>query len=407
MEHLNTNSKIYNIGYDLEDNISYGIGTIYYKNGKKKYEGYFINDLLNNEGIEYYDNGNIKCKGFFKNGLLNGYGVEYYENNNIKYEGYFKNGVLNGYAIEYYDFGNKKYEGYFKNGLLNGDGIEYYIHGDKKYEGNFENGLPHEYCIEYYDKYIYHLNNIDTDSFIKHAIYLSKNKLNNIICYKGTFEKGKYHGYGIIYNDIDEKIINNKRNLNIELGDIDGFYNYIGEFKNGYKNGYGTLFLESTIYKGNFEKNMPNGIGTIYYINGNIYIEGGIYKYGYINDKINVYYKNGYIKYQGETMGKYLDYCCNGYGKLYNIYGNIIYDGEWKNNKYHGTGTKYEENGYIYFSNWKHGEKNGFVICYNEKGHICYKGKWINNNTCHIYELFDKENEEWKENNISYINLSN
>ena len=41
---------------------------------------------------------------------------------------------------------------------------------------------------------------------------------------------------------------------------------------------------------------------------------------------------------------------------MYNINGNILYEGEWKNGKYHGKGTMYNNNGSIlYEGEWENG----------------------------------------------------
>ena len=59
-----------------------------YKNGKIKYEGYFINDKYEGYGIRIYEN-NEYYIGEYLNGLRHGKGTEYYKNGKIKYEGDF------------------------------------------------------------------------------------------------------------------------------------------------------------------------------------------------------------------------------------------------------------------------------------------------------------------------------
>jgi hypothetical protein len=47
-----------------------------------------------------------------------------------------------------------------------------------------------------------------------------------------------------------------------------------------------------------------------------------------------LYYNNNTLKYEGELIGGEP----NGWGKSYNYDGDVVYEGEWKNGKYHGLG---------------------------------------------------------------------
>ena len=78
----------------IEDDKKYIKGKLYYglfgKFGNIKYDGEFVNDKYEGNGIYYYENGEYYI-GEFKNGLRNCKGKEYYKNGNIKYDGEFVN----------------------------------------------------------------------------------------------------------------------------------------------------------------------------------------------------------------------------------------------------------------------------------------------------------------------------
>ena len=69
--------------------------------------------------------------------------------------------------------------------------------------------------------------------------------------YSGYFVNGQINGHGeIIYNYLDK------------LGD-----KYIGNFKEGVPDGYGTYyFMSNNIYKGEFKKGKPDGKGKYFYL---------------------------------------------------------------------------------------------------------------------------------------------
>ena len=75
-----------------------GKGIIYYKNGKIKYDGEFINDKLEGKGKYISENGDYYI-GEFKKGLKHGKGTIYYKNISTKYDGEFINDELKGKRI--------------------------------------------------------------------------------------------------------------------------------------------------------------------------------------------------------------------------------------------------------------------------------------------------------------------
>ena len=70
----------------------FGEGRDFYKNGKLKYEGYFINDVYEGDGKYFYENGDVYI-GQFKNGKANGDGC-IVRNGIILNKGEYKNGLF-------------------------------------------------------------------------------------------------------------------------------------------------------------------------------------------------------------------------------------------------------------------------------------------------------------------------
>ena len=79
-----------------------GKGTIFYKNGKVKYQGIFVNDKI--EKGEYYIEDGKVYSGTFKNWMKHGKGIIYNEHN-ILYEGTFVNNKYDGDGEELLDDG--------------------------------------------------------------------------------------------------------------------------------------------------------------------------------------------------------------------------------------------------------------------------------------------------------------
>lgn len=155
--------------------------------------------------------------------------------------------------------------------------------------------------------------------------------------YSGNVLNEVPHGYGV-YETNNIKYIGYFKNglfdLYGTLIDKTRHFKYIGSFKDGNKDGYGKIifddgkyfegmfidnlatgigymeYSDGEIYVGEFKNNLANGLGTVYYTNGNIYtgefendkengfgvmMEAGNNSYG-----IKVEYKNGYTLIHGQ-----------------------------------------------------------------------------------------------------------
>ena len=89
----------------INQTIKYSKGKEYYKNGKLKYEGDFVNDVYEGDGKYFYENDDVYI-GQFKNGKPNGDGC-FIRNGSLLYEGKFQNGI---YISSKYEEENTKKE---------------------------------------------------------------------------------------------------------------------------------------------------------------------------------------------------------------------------------------------------------------------------------------------------------
>ena len=156
---------------------------------------------------------------------------------------------------------------------------------------------------------------------------------------------------------------------------------YTGELLNGFRHGYGKFESpkEEISYEGNWKNGLKNGNGTMKK-KGSIY--EGNWKDGFIDGKGKLKWKSGNI-YKGDFKKGKMD--GNGYMIWYNE--NKKYSGEWKDNVQNGFGVEiwYETKGEHkflfnrYIGEWKNGKRNGYGIFYYSNG-AKYEGTWKNNN---------------------------
>lgn len=126
---------------------------------------------------------------------------------------------------------------------------------------------------------------------------------------------------------------------------------YVGEFRNGKKDGYGTITYNSvTRYSGQWKDDEFNGKGTHTWLDEE-YV--GDWKKGKKDGYGTDVYKNG-SKYEGQWKDGFL----NGLGTLTSLNGDK-YVGEWSNGTYNGQGTYTFLNGNKYIGEWSNGKFNG------------------------------------------------
>ena len=194
---------------------------------------------------------------------------------------------------------------------------------------------------------------------------LYHNKEANILKYQGELKDYKYEGRGILY-------------------EYSGKIEYKGFFKNNEYNGFGNEYYYyngKLKYEGYFLNGKRHGKGILYYYSSDaIYFNGIFDKSNYIEGII--YEPNGNKIYQGTFInnipkeGKNI--------KLYNIYRNLVYQGDLVNGQYEGKGTLYKEtsnsNYYLFYEgDFKNNnfEGNGKMFYHNKI--IFYDGQFKNN----------------------------
>ena len=77
-------------------------------------------------------------------------------------------------------------------------------------------------------------------------------------------------------------------------------------------------------------------------------------------------------------IGQFKDDLINGKGTLYNKNGNIIYEGDWINNKKEGNGKWIDGCGNYYIGQFKDNLRNGKGKVYLPNGIMIYDGIFIN-----------------------------
>ncbi|KAM8961004.1 radial spoke head 10 homolog B isoform 2-T2 [Pelodytes ibericus] len=149
---------------------------------------------------------------------------------------------------------------------------------------------------------------------------------------------------------------------------------YRGTFSEGLMHGKGTYtWADGLTYEGEFSMNFPMGHGVYIWPNGCRY-EGQVYKAIRQGNGIFIS-SNQQVSYAGEWRKG----AKHGKGAIYyNAEGTSWYDGEWIKNNKEGWGVQCFKNGNIYEGQWKnnkfHGEGRMRWLSSNQE----YMGQWVN-----------------------------
>ena len=152
------------------------------------------------------------------------------------------------------------------------------------------------------------------------------------------------------------------------------FGEYVGFWKNGLENGYGTMFYDDgDKYKGYWIDGVATGLGTYYNHNGDIYIgsflDGDRHGFGHM------FYARGNVKHFGYWKnGKR-----NGYGKCHTG-DNLILSGLWTDDVINGKVIEEYDDGTYFIGQYKNGLRNGPGIHCCSDGTI-YSGYYVDNRT--------------------------
>ena len=205
------------------------------------------------------------------------------------------------------------------------------------------------------------------DINIKHYIFNS----GRYIIYDSKGKGKEYNGYidSLIY---EGEYLNGERNGKGKEYDNLGNLIYEGDFKNGKRDGQGKLYKNKILfYEGEFKKGKRNGKGKSF-MRGKLSFEGE-----FSEDEL----RNGNY-YDGEGNIKKGFYNGNGYRKLADSLGNIIFEGEYLNWKANGKIKQYYQGTNIlsFEGEYLNGVKNGKGIEHIYIGNIYLKfeGEYLN-----------------------------
>jgi len=148
----------------------------------------------------------------------------------------------------------------------------------------------------------------------------------------------------------------------------------LGPIFNYFKNNLKYKLENGNFYNGDMKDGLKCGKGIEYDKNENI-----IYNGEFVNDKYEG--EGKYIYENGEYyIGQFKNGLENGKGIKYYMNGNIKYDGDMVNGKAEGDGKYIYENGEYYIGQFKNDLKHGKGIIFYENGNIKYDGEFINDN---------------------------
>ena len=249
----------------------HGIGRLTYANGNV-YEGSFVLDKPNGNGVLSLRNENGIYEGEFVNGLR--YGTGKYVCPSYVYEGSWVNDQKNGPGRIIYTELNETYDGEWFEDQKSGVGRYTYP------DGSFYIGSYKDNQRQGQGKFNFTNGDIFAGIYTNDKISFGKLTFNHENdFYEGEFMDNKFHGKGRLTRKVNG-------------------YEYIGEFENGLKNGIGRLIYGSgDIYQGNFSNDNMNGYGVFYLVNGDHY-EG--------------LFKNNLYHGQGKYFWKKLNYYWEG-----------------------------------------------------------------------------------------------
>ncbi|WP_405117838.1 hypothetical protein MHB43_20165 [Paenibacillus sp. FSL H8-0317] len=221
--------------------------------------------------------------------------------------------------------------------------------------------------------------------------------------YYGETRDSKPHGEGVLYTYSYSNFLNK---VMVPL--------YIGDFKDGMFNGYGTEFMLASeyyndvfgyyggldeyglvfpVYEGYFKNGKYHGEGILSLIDEKSSTDepSNLLKYYKVNklaiesfekkfeksEELYYFPDMPILKTSVRDIGEFKDGKLNGDGKQYNGQGVLMYEGELKKDRYHGEGKLYFNNGNIkYEGDFKSNQFHGKGTLYNSDGTIKYKGKF-------------------------------
>ena len=204
-------------------------------------------------------------------------------------------------------------------------------------------------------------------------LFQDKNKYDELKCM--NFEGYNKYEYFDGSNYIGEWK-NGKRNGKGKLYDKNGHLLYDGDWINDKKEGFGKKIEDDNIYCIlGYKNDFPTGEAIRYNNDGKI-----IFKGNYIYDKSAFKQLEGGHYYIGEIK----NWKMSGKGKQYDAQKNLVYEGDFFDDYFEGFGryNSFEGSNYrgYYIGEWKADKRQGKGKLYYSNGKLVYDGDWDNNN---------------------------
>ena len=331
---------------EVEDGKRHGKGSFTIANGTQ-WEGEWENDQLVGT-VKMRDHKGGDYEGAIKNFQKNGFGKYVWKTSGNRYEGAWKNDKRTGKGKFFDTKRNRRFEGTFVNSRIQGRGTWHYDDGSSL-SGKFEQGKKvGTFTISTPGGETQQCEFIGGKVNSKEPIRLVEEYGSIEVAYI----KGLKHGPAIVvYNDgtIEERTyqydklvgsvvctypdgevqeLEYARNKLLSKGELKIRYEsgvYEGKFKDGLKNGGGSLFYDNGMVEdGNYVDGKKNGVFTIVGIDGEIQLLN--YKAGVLqtSGKVRIPNELGYfqgILEKGKKQGK---------GKFVFLNGNVL-EGNWEN----------------------------------------------------------------------------
>jgi uncharacterized protein len=332
---------------------------LFYPNGIKRQEGYFIQGKQDSVYREWNETGKLALEGFYKDDKPFGIWKYYYFDGREKmveeyidtfvliqsfwlFDSLHSQTIINGTGekILYHQNGILKEFFTYKDGILDGDFEEWSIFGYEKLTGSYTMGKKSgEWKFYYYTGALEKIVNYQDNLLEGEYNYFYDNGQKNV---EGTYQDGMKNGIWSWYTnkgtkDMSGNFVNDKQDGDWKYWYPTGELSYNAQFKNGLKHGHWEYFYKdgTKFKKGNYLNDEKNGIWETWYENGNILMTGK-----YINGKedgkwLN-YWENGKIKNEttfknGVLNGNWVSYNPKGVLKLSGKYKDGYKVGEWIN----------------------------------------------------------------------------
>ena len=279
----------------------------------------------------------IQYKGNIKEGNYHGRGILYDSYEEIEYDGFFKNGKKDGFGR--YFLYKCSAVGFFSNNEFKKGIIKY--KNIKKFECELKNDKNSVIGIEYQD-----------NGNIKRKMeYVYERDWGSITLYP------KIQSFGILYdnnNKIYEGLLKNYKPKNLDYINI---YN-----KNGNK-----------IYSGSISNFAYHGEGIEYYNNSDIIHYKGLFN-NQNYERGMMFDPKGYKIYEGIFINNVPKECKN--IKLFDLEGNIIYEGDLLDGLYDNNGKIFVNNKVLYNGGFLKGKYNKFGKLYDKNEDLIYEGEF-------------------------------